>query len=92
MSSITYIISSSNAKSLIPAFKQGQANKSTTVKAAGVISPGRIQMRLLMRSTWSAHSIFPCFPVSLPLGKGEAGSYPLPALKLGKLNFSYTPG
>jgi len=43
-----------------------------------------------MGSNWGAHSTFPCFPVSLPLGKGEAGSYPLPALKLGKLN-SRTP-
>jgi hypothetical protein len=43
-----------------------------------------------MGSNWGAHSTFPSFPVSLPLGKGEAGSYPLPALKLGKLN-SLTP-
>jgi hypothetical protein len=39
-----------------------------------------------MESNWGAHSTFPSFPVSLPSGKGEAGSYPHPALKLGKLN------
>jgi hypothetical protein len=49
-------------------------------------------VQLSMGSNWGAHSTFPSFPVSLPSGKGEAGSYPHPALKLGKLNLSYTPG
>jgi hypothetical protein len=46
--------------------------------------------QLSMESNWGAHSTFPSFPVSLPSGKGEAGSYPHPALKLGKLNFCVT--
>jgi hypothetical protein len=46
--------------------------------------------RLSMECNWGSHSTFPRFPVSLPSGKGEAGSYPHPALKLGKLNFCLT--
>ena len=45
MSSITYILSFSNAKSGISAFRQGQAIQPTTVQAGGAISPGKIQMR-----------------------------------------------
>jgi len=40
MSSITYILSFSNAKSCIPAFRQGQAIQPTTVQACGAVSPG----------------------------------------------------
>jgi hypothetical protein len=35
---------------------------------------------------YCAHPTFPYSPVSLPSGRGEAGSYPHPALKLGKSN------
>jgi hypothetical protein len=33
----------------------------------------------------------PVFPSFSALGRGEAGSYRLPALKLGKLNFCLAP-
>ena len=40
MSSITYILSFSNAKSRILAFSQYQAIQPTTVQAGGAVSPG----------------------------------------------------
>jgi hypothetical protein len=40
-----------------------------------------------MGLNYCAHPIFLYSPVSLPSGKGEAGSYPHPALKLGKAEF-----
>jgi hypothetical protein len=39
---------------------------------------------LLIRLICGTHSTFPYSPVSLPSGRGEAGSYPHPALKQGK--------
>jgi hypothetical protein len=54
---------------------------------------GKLRWRQLsMGSNWGAHSTFPSFPVSLPSVKGRPAATELPALKLGKLNFSYTPG
>jgi hypothetical protein len=85
MSSITYILSSSNAKSRIPAFRQGQAIQLRAVQAGGVISPGWSKcVQLSMGSNYCAHPSFPYSPVSLPLGRGEAGSYPHPALEAGE--------
>ena len=45
---------------------------------------GMIQMRSNVDGIkYCAHPTFPYSPVSLPSGRGEAGSYPHPALKLG---------
>ena len=86
MSSITYIVSFSNAKSRNLAFQQTQALQPTTVQAGGAVLPGGPKcVQLLMGSNYCAHPTFPYSPVSLPSGRGEAGSYPHPALKLGKV-------
>ena len=93
MGSITYIIALSNAKSRISAFRQGQAIQPTTVQAGGAVSPGKIQMRSVVDGIELGCAFnLPAFPSFSVLGKGEAGSCRLPALKLGKLNSSYTPG
>jgi hypothetical protein len=87
MSSITYILSFSNAKSSISVFSKVKRFRPQPCR---LMAQHRREaskcVQLSMESNWGAHSTFPRFPVSLPLGKGEAGSYPLPALKLGKLN------
>jgi hypothetical protein len=94
MSSITYILSFSNAKSRILALSQCQALQPTNVQAGGAVSPGWSKcVQLLMGSNRCAHPTFPYSPVSLPSGRGEAGSYPHPALKLGKVEpLSYISG
>ena len=41
---------------------------------------------------WRAFNLPVSFPVSLPSVKGRPAATGLPALKLGKLNYSYMPG
>ena len=91
MSSITYILSFSNAKSRILAFEQGSSHNRTCWFRN---IAGMIQMRSIVDGVEllcaSDLPVFPCFSAS---GRREAGSYQLPALKQGKAELlSFPPG
>jgi hypothetical protein len=63
-------------------------NAHLAIAGMPVMGPGRIQMRSIVEGIELGCAFnLPVFPSLSALGRGEAGSYRLPALKLGKLNF-----